>query len=459
MGPGPNGLTNHNPAGNPFGNAIQNFGGWLGSNAQGLGYAANTVGAGLSIDQALSEASRISNLGTYLNDWSTEQGNLLDTNSQFKGYGITTGLGTTTAGLDPNGTFNATFGAGPDTNLNGQGNAYRTQGGLNMGAGAGFLGNAAGMVNGVNYMDASNQAITNSMADPRLRQQEIYDQMMDIQNPELNRQQAMQQAQEYQMGRGGIRGSQFGGTAEDAAMAKARFQASNEAVMGAMKQADAERTMFGQMGSNYGNLYNQQTGNMTQIGQGMGQLGDSRTQLGMEMEKLKYLPMDMQQKILQTMNNSLDRAQTGQLTGQGYLSQMLLGGMGNNTNLQKISSELRGNVYNAVLNNLGGATGSDGSQTSGFTGLLSGISGGLNTLGGWLGGTVSTSDVRLKRNITPAEKVGDIQYYNWDWTEGAKAMGVNDPTHGVLAQEMLTQRPEAVVVGDHGYLMVDYSKI
>jgi hypothetical protein len=216
------------------------------------------------------------------------------------------------------------------------------------------------------------------------------------------------------------------------------------------------------MGANYGGLYNQQTGNLAQIGQGMGQLGDQRTQLGMEMEKLKYLPMDMQQKILQTMNNSLDQAQTGQLTGQGYLSQMLLGGMGNNTNLQKISSELRGNVYNAVLNNLGGATGSDGSSTSGFSGLLSGIAGGLGTLGGWLGGTVkpgTTSDVRLKQNITPAEKIGDIQYYNWDWTEDAKAMGINDPTYGVLAQEMLTQRPEAVMVGDHGYLMVDYSRI
>ena len=357
--------------------------------------------------------------------------------------------------------MDATFGVGTNTNLNNQGLANRTQGGLQMGTAGNYLGNAAGMVNGVNYMDASNQAITNSMADPRLRQQEIYDQMMDIQNPELNRQQAMQQAQEYQMGRGGIRGSQYGGTAEDAAMAKARLQASNQAVMSAMQQADAERTMFSQMGSNYGNLYNQQTGNMAQVGQAMGQLGDSRTQIGMEMEKLKYLPMDMQQKILQTMNNTLDQAQTGQLTGQGYLSQMLLGGMGNNTNLQKISSELRGNVYNAVLNNLGGATGSDGSQTSGFSGLLSGIAGGLSNLGGWLGGTptTGTSDVRLKENIVPSVKVNGIQYYNWDWTEEAKGLGVNDPTHGVLAQEMLTQRPEAVVVGDHGYLMVDYSKI
>lgn len=374
--------------GNPFGNALQGLGGWLSDNSATLGYAGNAIGAGLSIDQALSEASRISNLGTYLNDWSAQQGNLLDQNSQFKGYGITTGLGQTTAGLDANGVFRSSFGAGPDTNLNNQGVSYRTAGNNQMGTAANYLGNAAGMVNGVNYQSATNDAMGRSLADPRLRQQEIYDQMMAIQNPELDRQQAVQQAQEYQMGRGGIRGTQYGGTAEDAAMARARLQASNETVLSAMKQADAERSMFGQMGAQYGNLYNQQTGNMAQIGQGLGQLGDQRTQLGMEMEKLKYLPMDMQQKILQTMNNSLDQAQTGQLTGQGYLSQMLLGGMGNNTNLQKISSELRGNVYNAVLNNLGGATGSDGSSTSGYSGLLSGIAGGLSTLGGWLGGSI-----------------------------------------------------------------------
>ena len=372
-----------------IGNAIQTFGNWTAENADALGYGAGLLGAGLSIDQALSESSRISNLGNYLQDWSQQQGNALDTNSQFKGYGITTGLGTTTSGLDANGVFQSSFGAGPDTNLSNQGNVYRTAGGQQLGNAANYYGNAAGMVNGVNYMDASNQAITNSMADPRLRQQQIYDQMMDIQNPELNRQQALQQAQEYQMGRGGIRGTQYGGTAEDAAMAKARLQSSNEAVMQAMSQADAERGMFGQLGQQYGTLYNQQTGNLAQIASGAGQLGDSRTQLGMEMEKLKYLPMDMQQKILQTMNNSLDQAQTGQLTGQGYLSQMLLGGMGNNTNLQKISSELRGNVYNAVLNNLGGATGSDGSQSNGFSGLLSGINGGINKLGTLLGGTTA----------------------------------------------------------------------
>ena len=52
---------------------------------------------------------------------------------------------------------------------------------------------------------------------------------MAIQNPELDRQQAAQQARKYAMGQGGIGGSAYGGTAEDAAMAKARAQASNQA--------------------------------------------------------------------------------------------------------------------------------------------------------------------------------------------------------------------------------------
>ena len=108
------------------------------------------------------------------------------------------------------------------------------------------------MIDGVNYMDAATDAINYSLADPSGRQQEIYDQMMAMQNPELNRQQMAQQAREYAMGRGGVRGTQYGGTAEDAAMARARADSSRAAAVEAMKLADNERSMFSQMGSNYG---------------------------------------------------------------------------------------------------------------------------------------------------------------------------------------------------------------
>ena len=65
---------------------------------------------------------------------------------------------------------------------------------------------------------------------------------------------------------------------------------------------------------------------------------------------------------------------------------MMLGGMGNNVNAQKVSAELRGNLYNALLSNLGGATGSDGSSTSGIGGMLSALSGGLDFLDEIFGG-------------------------------------------------------------------------
>ena len=98
-----------------------------------------------------------------------------------------------------------------------------------------------------------------------------------------------------------------------------------------------------------------------------------------------------------------------------------------------------------------------GSTTSESLGALQAAGQGL-TIGGQIM-NFPTSDVRLKQNITPAEKVNGVQYYDWEWTEEAKALGVNDATHGVLAQEMLTQRPEAVLMGDHGYFVIDYSKI
>ena len=161
-------------------------------------------------------------------------------------------------------------------------------------------------------------------------------------------------------------------------MARARAEASNQAVIAAMKQADNERRMFGELGANFGNLYNQQTQNMRAVGDSLGDLGLARTKMGLGMEEMKYLPMRMQLEILQQAQNGVDAQQTGQLTGLGYLTDMMLGGMSTNVNSQKVSAELRSNLYNALLSNLGGAQGSDGSSTSGIGGMLSAIAGGLD---------------------------------------------------------------------------------
>ena len=371
------------------------LGGWMNDNSSWLSGLGNTAGQVYSIDRALSEANRISDLGNFINDFANQQGTFLNDNSQFKGYGITgTGLNRvwnsqteqweagspTTGTIGPDGEFNLNFNVRPDRVMASQGQAQRNAGGTSMNTAGKRLRDAYQMVNGVNYMDATDDAISNSVADPSARQQEIYNQMMEMQNPELNRQQALQQAQEYQMGRGGVRGSAYGGTAEDAAMARARADASRMAVVEAMKQADNERSMFAQMGTNYGNLYNQQTNNMANVAKLYQDRGMDRYQLGLSMEELKYLPQRMQLEILQQAQNGVNSQQTGQLTGLGYLTDMILGGMGTNVNAQKVSAELRGNLYNALLGNLGGATGTDGSSTSGLGGFLSAIEGGLGLL-------------------------------------------------------------------------------
>ena len=357
------------------------FGNWIGDNKDWMSGLFNTAGQAYSIDQALSEANRVSDLGNFLNDWANQQGYMLNDASTFKGYGITSNMGTSTGSLDPEtGAFTLDFGAMPNSTMATQGGTQRTAGGTAMNTAGSRYRDARQMVDGVNYMDPANTALQAAVADPSARQQEIYNQMMAIQNPELNRQQMAQQAREYAMGRGGVRGTQYGGTAEDAAMARARADASRVAVVDAMKQADSERSMFGQMGANFGNLYNQQGQLMKGIGDSYSELGLNRYKLGLGMEEMKYLPMKMQLEILQQAQNGVNSQQTGQLTGLGYLNDMLVGGMSTNVNSQKVASDLRANLYNALLSNLGGAQGSDGSSSSGLGGFLSAVEGGLGLL-------------------------------------------------------------------------------
>jgi hypothetical protein len=66
---------------------------------------------------------------------------------------------------------------------------------------------------------------------------------------------------------------------------------------------------------------------------------------------------------------------------------------------------------------------------------------------------IAASDVRLKDNITHVDTLSNgIKLYTWDWKEKR-----NDPTFGVLAQEVQQVIPEAVIEHPDGYLMVDYS--
>lgn len=67
------------------------------------------------------------------------------------------------------------------------------------------------------------------------------------------------------------------------------------------------------------------------------------------------------------------------------------------------------------------------------------------------------SDERLKRDIrTVGYDAKGRRWVTWQWLwdgEGA------EPSTGVIAQEVAANDPQAVTVGPHGFLMVDYSKL
>lgn len=69
------------------------------------------------------------------------------------------------------------------------------------------------------------------------------------------------------------------------------------------------------------------------------------------------------------------------------------------------------------------------------------------------------SDVRLKENIVSLGKVNGHKMYSWDWNDTAKALGIDNPTVGVLAQEVMEYLPEAVRESSNGYYEVDYKML
>ena len=256
------------------------------------------IGAGVAASQGISDADTLTTYGNTIKNELNQMGNDLNNQSGFKGYGVTSNLGNTTIGTD---------------------------GSVNFG-----VGQNQGMMNASNtYMNAGQQMMNQSMQSTAGREQDIYDRTMAMQNPQLNRAQAAQQAREYAMGRGGVRGSQFGGTAEDAAMARARAEASNTAAFGAMSQAQQEQMQQ----ANIANMYNT---------------------AGNQNYQTSFMPMQQQMQLMQMGQHGADAAQTGQLTGLQYLAQLGLGGAQVDVNANKAASELKGNIYDSILDNAGG---------------------------------------------------------------------------------------------------------
>jgi len=68
------------------------------------------------------------------------------------------------------------------------------------------------------------------------------------------------------------------------------------------------------------------------------------------------------------------------------------------------------------------------------------------------------SDARLKKNVTAKGKIGNVNFYTWDWNDaGKKIADPAQPTFGVIADELQETHPHLVSRGNDGYLRVNYA--
>ena len=196
---------------------------------------------------------------------------------------------------------------------------------------------------------------------------------------------------------------------------------------------------LGQMQAGLGQQYGQ-------IGQGIAGLGQQgQSQLGTQIGMLNQL------------------GQQGQATQQAGLSRQFAGA-------QQLAGEpmsrlMQGQqlLAGSPMGGISGGTGTSAYQrgTSQKPSSASTILGALGSAAGaYFGASAAASDVDLKTNI---KKVGELEpgigWYTWDWNDKGKELGAeSEPAEGVLAQEVLEVKPDAVVVKD-GYYAVDYSKV
>jgi len=178
-----------------------------------------------------------------------------------------------------------------------------------------------------------------------------------------------------------------------------------------------------------------------QIGQGIAGLGQQgQSQLGAQIGLLNQL------------------GQQGQATQQAGLSRQFAGA-------QQLAGEplqrlIQGQqlLAGSPMGGISGGTGTSAYQRGSYQepSKFSQIAGAAGTILT----AANTSDVDLKTNI---KKVGELEpnigWYTWDWNDKGKELGAeSEPSEGVLAQEVLEVKPDAVVVKD-GYYAVDYSKV
>lgn len=101
------------------------------------------------------------------------------------------------------------------------------------------------------------------------REQEVYDRIRAMQNPEEDRQRLSLEGRLFNQGRGGLRTSMFGGAPEQFALAQAQAEAQNQAALMAMQQGQSEQMQQANLGESFmRNQFAPQAALLNVLGQG-----------------------------------------------------------------------------------------------------------------------------------------------------------------------------------------------
>jgi len=246
----------------------------------------------------------------------------------------------------------------------------------------------------------------------------------------------------------GIRGAGFGQAQQQAQQAFEQQRGAQQGLATMQAGLGGQQAQIGQALGGLGQLAAGMGGQFGQIGGGLAGLGQqAQSQLGSQINLLNQLGQQGQATQQAALSRQFAGAQQlaqeplqRLLTGQQLLAGSPMGGISGGTG----TSAYQRGVYQQPTA-LGQAVGAAGTIATGL---------------GSLGFTPFSSDVDLKENI---KKIGELEpgvgWYTWDWNDKGKALGAeSEPAEGVLAQEVLEVKPDAVIVQD-GYYAVDYSKV
>jgi hypothetical protein len=111
---------------------------------------------------------------------------------------------------------------------------------------------------------------------------------------------------------------------------------------------------MGALGGQAAELGMQQAGMLSNIAQAQGQAG-------LQGYTTAFTPIQQQLNALQVGQQAADMAQTGQLTGAGYLAQLGLGGLQSQINAELAAGQTYADLVSAGTTALGGIAGSGGS--------------------------------------------------------------------------------------------------